>query len=51
MRNVELRTRVCRGYAVVALRGELDTRDVQEPRAVGRPGTPHWLRARIGLRG
>ena len=27
MRNIELRTRACRGYAVVALRGELDTRD------------------------
>ena len=51
MRNVELRTLVCRGYAVVALRGELDTRDVPEPRAVGRPGMPHWLRARIGLGG
>ena len=30
MRNVELRTRVCRGYAVVILRGELDTRDAEE---------------------
>jgi len=27
MRNVELRTGVCRGYAVVVLCGELDTRD------------------------
>jgi hypothetical protein len=27
VKNVELRTRVCRGYAVVVLRGELDTRD------------------------
>ena len=30
MRNVELRTRVCRGYAVVVLRGELDTRDAED---------------------
>jgi anti-anti-sigma factor len=30
VRNVELRTRVCRGYAVVMLRGELDTRDAEE---------------------
>jgi anti-anti-sigma factor len=31
--NVELRTRVCRGYAVVALRGELDTRDAEDTAA------------------
>ena len=30
MRNVELRTRVYRGYAVVVLRGELDTRDAED---------------------
>ena len=30
MRNVELRTRVCRGYAVAMLRGELDTRDAED---------------------
>jgi hypothetical protein len=30
VRNVELRTRVCRGYAVVVLRGELDTRDAED---------------------
>ena len=30
MRNVELRIRVCRGHAVVALRGELDTRDAED---------------------
>jgi len=29
MRNVELRTRICRGYVVVALRGELDTTDAE----------------------
>ena len=33
MRNVELRTRVCRGYAVVALHGELDTRDAEDTAA------------------
>jgi anti-anti-sigma factor len=33
MTNVELRTRVCRGYAVVALRGELDTRDAEDTAA------------------
>ena len=33
MSNVELRTRVCRGYAVVALRGELDTRDAEDTAA------------------
>jgi hypothetical protein len=51
VRNVELRTRVCRTGAVAALHGELDTRDVPGPRAVGRPWTLHWLRARIGLGG
>jgi anti-anti-sigma factor len=30
VKNVELRTRVCRGYAVVVLRGELDTRDAED---------------------
>ena len=30
MRNVELRTRVYRGYPVVVLRGELDTRDAED---------------------
>ena len=52
MRNVELRTRVCRGYAVVVLCGELDTRDAGEHRRCGggtgggraaadhRPGNP-----------
>jgi anti-anti-sigma factor len=30
VRNVELRTRVYRGYAVVVLRGELDTRDAED---------------------
>jgi anti-anti-sigma factor len=29
VRNVEPRTRACRGYAVVVLRGELDTRDAE----------------------
>jgi anti-anti-sigma factor len=29
VRNVELRARVCRGYAVVVLRGELDTTDAE----------------------
>lgn len=29
MRNVELQTRVCRGYAVVVLRGELDITDAE----------------------
>ncbi|HEV3289201.1 MAG TPA: STAS domain-containing protein [Streptosporangiaceae bacterium] len=33
MRNVELGTRVCRGYAVVVLRGELDTRDAEDTAA------------------
>ena len=33
MRNVELRTRVCRGYAVAMLRGELDTRDAEDTNA------------------
>ena len=33
MRNVELRTGVCRGYAVVVLCGELDTRDAGETAA------------------
>ena len=33
MRNVELRARVCRGYAVVALSGELDTRDAEDAAA------------------
>ena len=33
MRNVELRTRVYRGYAVVVLRGELDTRDAEDTAA------------------
>jgi anti-anti-sigma factor len=33
VRNVELRTRVCRGYAVVVLRGELDTRDAEDTAA------------------
>ena len=33
MRNVELRARVYRGYAVVVLRGELDTRDAEETAA------------------
>jgi anti-anti-sigma factor len=33
VRNVELRTRVRRGYAVVALRGELDTRDADDTAA------------------
>ncbi len=33
MRNVELRTRVYRGYAVVALRGEVDTTDAQDTAA------------------
>jgi anti-anti-sigma factor len=30
VRNVELRTRACRGYAVVVLRGELDTTDAED---------------------
>lgn len=29
MRNVELRTRVCKGYTVALLRGELDTTDAE----------------------
>lgn len=29
MRNVELRTHVCKGYPVVVLRGELDTTDAE----------------------
>lgn len=29
MRNVELRNRLCRGYAVVVLRGELDTTNAE----------------------
>ncbi len=33
MRNVELRTRVFGGYAVVVLRGELDTRDAEDTAA------------------
>jgi anti-sigma B factor antagonist len=33
MGYVELRIRVCRGYAVVALRGELDTRDAEDTAA------------------
>lgn len=33
MGNIELRTRVCRGYSVVALRGELDTRDAEDTAA------------------
>jgi anti-anti-sigma factor len=33
VRNVELRTRVCRGYAVVVLCGELDTRDAVDTAA------------------
>jgi anti-anti-sigma factor len=33
VRNVELRTRVYRGYAVVALSGELDTRDAEDTAA------------------
>ena len=33
MRNVELRTRVYRGYAVVVLRGELDTGDAEDTAA------------------
>lgn len=33
MRNVELRTRVCRGYTVVVLCGELDTRDAGDTAA------------------
>ena len=33
MRNVELRTRVCRGYAVVMLSGELDTSDAEDTAA------------------
>ena len=33
MRNVELRTGVCRGYAVVVLCGQLDTRDAGETAA------------------
>ena len=33
MRSVELRTGVCRGYAVVVLCGELDTRDAGETAA------------------
>ena len=33
MNNVELRTRVCHGHAVVALRGELDTRDAEDTAA------------------
>jgi anti-anti-sigma factor len=33
VRNVELRARVCRGYAVVALSGELDTRDAADAAA------------------
>ena len=30
MKNVELRTRVCCGYPVAVLRGELDTRDAED---------------------
>jgi anti-anti-sigma factor len=33
VRNVELRTRVCRGYAVVVLSGELDTSDAEDTAA------------------
>jgi len=33
VRNVELRTRVYRGYAVVVLRGELDTTDAKDTAA------------------
>ena len=33
MKNVELHTRVCRGYAVAVLRGELDTRDAEDTAA------------------
>jgi anti-anti-sigma factor len=33
VRNVELRTRVCRGYAVVVLSGELDTSDAEDAAA------------------
>jgi len=33
VRNVELRTRVYRGYAVVVLRGELDTGDAEDTAA------------------
>jgi len=33
VRNVELRTRVFRGYAVVVLRGELDTGDAEDTAA------------------
>jgi anti-anti-sigma factor len=33
VRNVELRTRLCLGYAVVTLRGELDTRDAEDTAA------------------
>ena len=33
MRNVEQRTRACRGYPVVVLRGELDTRDAEDTAA------------------
>jgi anti-anti-sigma factor len=33
VKNVELRTRVCCGYTVVVLRGELDTRDAEDTAA------------------
>jgi anti-anti-sigma factor len=33
VRNVELRTRACRGYAVVVLSGELDTSDAEDTAA------------------
>jgi len=33
VKNVELQTRVCRGYVVVVLRGELDTRDAEDTAA------------------
>ena len=33
MKNVELQTRVCRGYVVVMLGGELDTKDAEDTAA------------------
>jgi hypothetical protein len=50
VRNVEPRTRVCRGYAVVPLRGELDTRDAEDAGAAADSvGTPDTGRRAAGI--